>query len=128
MFQRDYILRVIQQVAQAVARAMGLLAQRKPEEAEAQLNTGYGALGMDRELLLLLDAATVARQLGDEVKGGAAATLLLCDAEVQHARGDARAGLRRLRAARGLRGQLANADPELDRAIERVAVLLAGKE
>src|SRR3954465_5767432 len=106
MFQRDYLMRMAAQVAQAVSRAFGLIAKRQNDEAEQQLDTGYGALGMDRDLLLILDGPTLARQLGDDERMAAAITLLLCDAELQLARGDRPAAQKCLRAANRLREHL----------------------
>jgi hypothetical protein len=107
MFQRDYILRAVQQAAEALARALRLLLQKKPEEAEQALQEGYAALGIDRELLLLLDAVTLRRQLGEEEKLSMAVRLLLGEAELKLARGEAGAAARRWRAAARLSEQLA---------------------
>ena len=124
MFQRDYLMRMVAQVAQAVARALGLIAKRKNDEAEQQLDTGYGALGMDRELLLILDGPTLARQLGDDQRIGAAVALLLCDAELQLARADRPDAQKCLRAAHRLREHLAGVAPDIEQAFERVEDLL----
>lgn len=126
MFQRDYLMRMVDQIAQAVARAVGLIAKRKNDEAQQQLDSGYAALGMDRELLLILDGPTLARQLGDDQRIAAAITLLLCDAELQLARGDRPAAQQRLRAASRLRDQLASAGADVEQAFERVDDLLDG--
>jgi hypothetical protein len=124
MFQRDYLMRMIAEVAQAVARALGLIKQRKDDEAQQQLDTGYKTLGMDRELLLLLDGPTLARQLGDDPRIGAAITLLLCDAELQLARSDRPGAEKCFRAAHRLRAQLTAASADLEQAFERVEDLL----
>jgi hypothetical protein len=99
VFQRDYIMRAVQQAAEALARALRALLNKKEDEAEQALAEGYTALGIDRELLLLLDAASLRSQLADDEKVGMAARLLLGDAEVRQARGESAAALRRLRAA-----------------------------
>lgn len=124
MFQRDYLMRMVAQVAQAVARALGLIAKRKNDEAQQELDTGYGALGMDRELLLILDGPTLARQLGDDQRITAAMTLLLCDAELQLARADRPGAQKRLRAAQRLRAHVASVDADLEQAFERVDDML----
>ena len=124
MFQRDYLMRMVAQVAQVVARALGLIAKRQNDEAQQQLDTGYGALGMDRELLLILDGPTLARQLGDEERITAAITLLLCDAELQLARTDRPAAQKCLRAAHRLRAHVAGVDDALEQAFERVEELM----
>src|SRR5688500_13053886 len=64
MFQRDYILRIIEQVARSVARALGLMQERKLEQAESELQSGYGVLGLDRALALVLDTGTLVQMLG----------------------------------------------------------------
>jgi hypothetical protein len=81
---------------------------------------------MDRELLLVLDGPTLARQLGDEQRIAAAITLLLCDAELNLARGDRPAARKRVRAAYRLREQLASAGADVEQAFARVDALLDG--
>ena len=120
MFQRDYIMRAVQQAAEALARALKLLLKKKDEEAEQALVEGYGALGIDRELLLLLDAASLRSQLADDAKVAMAARLLAGDAEVRQARGDSKGALRRLRAAIRLADQLPEKDAELTGELARV--------
>ena len=113
MFQRDYILRVVQQAAEALARALRLLLQKKPEEAEQALQEGYAALGIDRELLLLLDAVTLRRQLGEEEKLSMAVRLLLGESELRLQRGEAGAAAKRWRAAARLSEQLTQVPEDL---------------
>lgn len=120
MFQRDYIMRAVQQAAEALARALKLLLKKKDEEAEQALVEGYAALGIDRELLLLLDAATLRSQLADDAKVAMAARLLLGDAEVRQTRGDAKGALRRLRAAIRLADALPAPNAELTTEFARV--------
>lgn len=120
MFQRDYIMRAVQQAAEALARALKLLLKKKDDEAEQALVEGYAALGIDRELLLLLDAPSLRSQLADDAKVAMAARLLLGDAEVRQARGDSKGALRRLRAAIRLADQLPAKDAELTAELARV--------
>lgn len=120
MFQRDYIMRAIQQAAEALARALRLLLQKKEDEAEEALAEGYNALGIDRELLLLLDGPSLRSQLADDEKVAMAVRLLLGDAEVRFSRGEPQAALKRLRAAIRLKGTLPAADSAIDAEIERV--------
>jgi hypothetical protein len=126
MFQRDYLLRIIEMAAQAVARALRLLIAKQPEEAEQQLNAAFSALPIDRELLLLLDADSLRAQLGDDGVVQTVVKLLVCDAEVQLHKADPRAAQRSLRAARRLAALplAAPADPALEHELERVARLL----
>jgi hypothetical protein len=119
LFQRDYILRLIQQVAQVIARAMGLITERKLEDAEAELASGYSTLGLDRELVGVLDAAGLARLLGDDDRIAAAVRLIVCDARLRLAQSDPRRAARLLRSARGLMQQLPAPEPALEEELER---------
>ena len=120
MFQRDYILRLVQQVGQVIARAMGLITERKLENADAELASGYGVLGLDRGLVGVLDATGLARLLGDDDRIAAAVRLIAHDARLRLAQGDPRRAARLLRSARALLGQLSDPQPaiahELDQA------------
>jgi hypothetical protein len=118
LFQRDYILRLIQQVAQALARAMGLLKERKLEEADAEIGSGYSVLGLDRELVGVLDAAGLARLLGDDERIAAAVRLITCDARLRLTQGDPRRAARLLRSARGLMQRLPEPEPALEQELD----------
>jgi hypothetical protein len=109
VFRRDYILGLIEQAAQAVARALRAMLKKQPEEAAQEVNAAYGLLSLDRELLLALDAASLRAHIPDAERREMAARILLCDAELHSQQGEARAALRRLRAARRLLDTL---DPE----------------
>jgi hypothetical protein len=126
MFQRDYLLRIIDMAAQAIARALRLLVAKQPEEAEQQLQAAYSALPIDRELLLMLDANSVRAQLGDDGVVQTVVKLLVCDAEVQLHKAEPYAALRRLRAARRLSALplAVPADAALNDELERVARLV----
>ena len=125
VFQRDYLLRVIQQAAEALARALKLLREKKDDDAEQALGEGYAALGIERELLLVLDAKTLRSQLADDEKVAMAVRLLLGDAEVRDAKGQRKGAVRRMKAAARLFEQLREPDgelaAELGRARERFA-------
>ena len=125
MFQRDYLLRMIEQAAQALARALRLFREQKQDEAEQQLASGYAALGLDPDLLGMLDAHTLRAQWGDEEMLAMAARLLLCDAELRLGRGDGGVAQRRFKAARKLHALLATANAELDAELERVSALVS---
>ena len=128
MFQRDYILRMAQAVAGAIARVLRLLAQKKPEEAEQALAEGYSALSIDRELLLMLDGPSLRAHFGDPDKLLMAARMLICDAEVQLHRGLARAAARRLKAARRVLAEHAEPPAEVTDELRRVADAIAERE
>jgi hypothetical protein len=124
MFQRDYILRMIEQAAQAIARAMRMFREQKQDEAEQQLASGYAALGLDPELLGILDAASLRAQWGDEEMLAMASRLLLCDAELRQGAGDRALAQRRFKTARKLKGLLSTPQDDLDAELDRVAQLL----
>jgi hypothetical protein len=125
MFQRDYILRMIDAAAQAIAKAMKLLiAQKKPNEAEQEVAAGYAALSIDREMLLVLDAQTLKTQLGDDDKLTMAIRLLLCDCEIQCHKPARRAAARRLKAAQRLLAEHGKAPAELHDELARTAAMV----
>ena len=124
MFQRDYLLRMVEQAAQALTRALRLLAEKKTIQAEQELNEAYAALQMDPELLALLDPATLRNQWSDDAQLAMACRLLLCDAELQRTKGDEPAASRRWRGARKLHRELKTPDEELSRELARVSAAL----
>jgi hypothetical protein len=125
MFRRDYILRLIEQVAQSITRAFGFLAKKQPEEAQRLLDAGYGALGIDRELLCVLDGASVRTHLAEEEKLALAVQLLLCDAQLKREAQDDRAARRLLRAARKVFAQIAAPEAALVDELEQTSKLFA---
>jgi hypothetical protein len=125
MFQRDYLLRMIEQAAQALARALRKLAEKKPDEAAQQVGAGYAALGMDPEMLAVLDASSLRAQWSDPEQLAMAALLLLADAETHCLADDRALATRRFKAARKLHGLLDPAPADLTQALDRVAILLA---
>jgi len=124
MFQRDYILRMIQAVAQAIGQVLRALAEKKPDAAEQALAEGYSALSIDRELLLMLDGPSLRSHFGDAEKLVLAARLLICDAEVQQHKGELRAAQRRLKAARRVLAEHGAAPDEVRAELDRVAAAL----
>lgn len=73
MYQHDIIKRLIEQIAQFVARAVGLMREGRLEEAEAELGAAENALGLprgherldDATVALLLSGSDKARLLAD---------------------------------------------------------------
>lgn len=125
MFQRDYILRMIDAVAQAIARALKLLIQeKKPEQAEQVIAEAYSTLSLDREMLLMLDGPSIRTHCGDDDKLALAVKLLLCDSEIQLHKGDRSMALRALKAAR--RALQAHGQPpqELQEQLQRQTLAL----
>jgi hypothetical protein len=125
MFQRDYILRAIEAASEALARALRLfLVDKKPEQAEEEVAAGYAALGLDRELLLLLDGPTLRRHMGDDDKLLMAVRLLLSESEIKCHKGEKAAASRRLKAARRLLTEHPAVPAELTAELARVTHVL----
>lgn len=84
MFQeRDYILRVVKQLAEVIARALKL-ALTDPVQARAALEAGArDALGVEPSTLMLVDAGSAAQVLGRPEKVLAFATLLEAYGELE---------------------------------------------
>ena len=127
MFQRDYILRMIDAVAQAVARVRRLLAQKKsPEEAQQVLAEAYKRLSFDREFLLVLDGPSIRTHCGnDDEKLALAVRLLLSDCEVQVYNAERREALRTLKAARRALAEVSDKPADLSVELERLSAAVA---
>jgi hypothetical protein len=120
MFERDYILRLIEQASQAVARALRLLILDQPDEAERELAAGYAALGMDREMLCVLEGRTIRNFFGNgEEKLVLAMRVLLCEIELEKKRSGVRGATRLLRAAQKIFDQIAQPPAELSAELKR---------
>jgi hypothetical protein len=93
--QRDYILRIIEALAQALARIVALRKRGATEEAKQEIAaTARSLLGVDLGLLEALGAGAVATQLGQPERIDALAQLVDERAEVERARGDEAAAAR----------------------------------
>jgi hypothetical protein len=80
MYRRDYIQRLIEQLAEAIARAAGAGRQGRPDEGLVLLNRALqDTSGLDPESLLRLDARSLLAILGPEK------TALVADAFVARA-------------------------------------------
>ncbi len=99
--EKDWVLRLAQQIAQLIARALGLARAGKHAEAEAELARAAGnGLGAELSALLCLDAAGAVALLGSAAKVSTFARLVEALAEVRELAGDADGGLaKRLHAA-----------------------------
>jgi hypothetical protein len=87
--QRDYILRIIEALAEAIARVATLRKQGRIEEARAELERVAGSLfGVDLRLLEAIGPGPIAAQLGPPEKVEALARLVDERAELERARGD----------------------------------------
>jgi hypothetical protein len=100
MQSRDYIERMLQQIAELVARLFTLVAGGRFDDAERELDAIWAsALGFRRADAERLDDATLRALLGG--KATAAARLFEAESKLEEARGNAAAAERlRQRAAR----------------------------
>jgi len=86
MQQKDYIQRMVEQVAAAIARVLGFAREARFEEAEHELDAAWSsALGFRRRDALRLDSASLRAMLG--AKAELAARLLEAQADLEDARG-----------------------------------------
>ena len=99
MLERDYLMRMIAALTQAIARIAGLSRAGKREDAEAELDEAYRAiLGMARADAHRLSPSSLAMILGTE-RARFAADLCDAEADMLEAVGDtARGAARRARA------------------------------
>jgi hypothetical protein len=93
MLRHDYIGRLIQQIAEMLARVANLRKERQPEQADAALAEAERALGIPVGAERL-DARSVAMLLGGKDKVVLAALVLEQRALAAEARGDAAIGAR----------------------------------
>lgn len=88
MQQRDYLERMIAQIAAAVAKIAGLAGEAKVEEAEVELDAAWAAgLNFKRRDADRLDDGTLAMLLGP--KATLVASLFDAEAAIEDARGNA---------------------------------------
>src|SRR5262245_37792345 len=91
MLERDYILRMIQQLAQALGRILGLKRAGKLHEALQEVRaTADGIFGPMRSTLDAIDAQSAASLLGNRDKIEAYAALTAEEASIHELLGDAR--------------------------------------
>jgi hypothetical protein len=103
MQRQDYLERMLAQVADAIARAMGHSRGGRWEEAQRELDAIWsGPLGLRRGDVDRLDDATLRMLLGAKVQPAAA--LFEAQADLQDARGDAQSAVRLRDLARRMRG------------------------
>ena len=86
MFRKDYILRIVEEIARFLAKAMGLLKEGKHELAEEWLQKGYKLLKADRGRLLNLPPGEMVEEL--ERRQGLDFTKMELIADLIHAEGE----------------------------------------
>jgi hypothetical protein len=106
--QRDYILRIVEALAQAIARILTLRQAGNAAEARQEIVRTAGSLfGLDLGLIELMGPATVAAQLGHPEKVEALARLVDEKAALEREAGEAAAADKWTRLAAGLRAAVA---------------------
>jgi hypothetical protein len=122
MVERDYILRMIQQLTQALARIFGLKRAGKLDEALSVVRaTADGIFGPLLRTLDALDAQSAARLLGSREKIAAYAVLTAEEGSIHAQKGDERSSRERSRRALTLYLEAALLGPAIN-AEERAAI------
>jgi hypothetical protein len=88
MLREDYIIRIIRQAIQAIAKMAGLRAKGDHEEARRQADAAYDLLGVPADLAAVMDSAGLAELLRDPDKVRLMARLSQEEAELFKAAGD----------------------------------------
>ncbi len=89
MFRRDWLQRLIEQIAEFVAKATGYVDNRKYESAIDTVARGWDeVLGVPRELVDRVEAPTLAELLREPAKMRAGAELLTLEARAYAGKGD----------------------------------------
>jgi len=99
MIREDYLMRMIRQLVDALARIAGFRMRGEYDRAMAEVGRAWEDLGVPRELVTAADGPTLASLLREPDRLRVAAQLLAEEAHVMSARGDPlNAGVLRLRA------------------------------
>jgi hypothetical protein len=84
LFEKDYVKRQIKQLAKAIAQALNLGRRGQLEDAEERIRAACGeSLGLDFELLAMLDCNRVVAALGSAERVRAYAALMEAQAELE---------------------------------------------
>jgi len=96
VIKKDFVERMIEQIADAIARLLKLKVEGKHGEALAEVRSVcQEALGMEYEMLVGVDAASAASLLGTPLKVRKLAELVRAEAEVLEAAGEVGLAVRR---------------------------------
>jgi hypothetical protein len=115
--RRDWIQRMIEQLAAALARIVGLRASGRLDEARAEIERAAGGIaGVDLRMIEAVDSAQAAALVRDPDRVAALARLALERAEVEGASGDAarEEAWRRRAVELGLEAALAGASIDVE--------------
>jgi hypothetical protein len=94
MLRNDYLMRIVEQITEAMARIARLRDDRQHEAALRELEQAYELLGIDPRLLTTMSESQLADLLAHPDKIRLAARLTALEAEIRAAAGDER-GARR---------------------------------
>lgn len=114
MIRQDYLLRIIQQVADAIARMLGATKREDYSEARAQAAEAYGLLGIPSELVLRMDSHALAGLFAQADKLRLLSKLLWQEGELLRAQRDPVNGLDRQRRAIEVLLEAQSMDPHPD--------------
>ncbi|QSQ11860.1 hypothetical protein [Myxococcus landrumensis] len=104
--RKDYIERLIEQFAAALARLLKARREKRFDDAAQLLRaTALDILGMEYDALLMVDALSTARLLGEPSRVKVLARLVAEDGELHDARGEHATALSRFRYALALYAQ-----------------------
>jgi len=96
VIKKDYVERLIEQIADAIARLLKLKAEGRHGEALAEVrSTCEEAFGLEYETLVGVDAASAASILGTPLKVRKFAELVRAEAEALEAAGEVGLAVRR---------------------------------
>jgi len=96
MIKKDFVERMIEQIADAIARLLKLKVEGRHGEALAEVRSVcQEALGVEYEMLVGVDAASAASLLGTPLKVRKLAELVRAEAEVLEAAGEVGLAVRR---------------------------------
>ena len=123
--ERDYVMRLVKQLAEFIARALKLASAAKPEEALSTLQAACGeALGMEYEVLSMLDAKTAVELLGEAPRVLAFIRLVEAMGDVDARVGEPLRALTRYQHALELAEAL-GAQPESEEIVRRLKIKLS---
>lgn len=88
MLREDYVIRLIRQFVDVLARIAGFRKRGEYERAQVEIGRAWDELGVPRDLVLATDLATAASLFRDADQQRVAAQLLAEDAHVMQAKGD----------------------------------------
>lgn len=122
--EKDFIVRLIRQLAEVLARALGLARKGQFDEAVAVLESSCPALlGMDYAPLALVDSASAAAILREPERVKTFARLLATAAEIYELKGDAPAARSKWQHALEVYFEAARLRPDDEEAAEQIRAL-----